>query len=110
MMVTVCLSSSRNSKAPGNYRVLLGSTQLYQHAQEVSVIQIITHPDFERLHPFGSDIAMLQLLFPVNFTSYIIPACLPVPGMKLPSDSSCCKTGWGMLNEESEGVWVSWGG
>ena len=40
-MVTVCLSSSRNSKAPGNYRVLLGSTQLYQHAQEVSVIQII---------------------------------------------------------------------
>ena len=56
--MTVCLSSSRNSKAPGNYRVLLGSTQLYQHAQEVSVIQIITHPDFERLHPFGSDIAM----------------------------------------------------
>ena len=83
--MTVCLSSSKNSKAPGNYRVLLGSTQLYQHAQEVSVIQIITHLDFERLHPFGSDIAMLQLLFPVNFTSYIIPACLPVPGMKLPS-------------------------
>ena len=109
-MVTVCLSSSRNSKAPGNYRVLLGSTQLYQHAQEVSVIQIITHPDFERLHPFGSDIAMLQLLFPVNFTSYIIPACLPVPGMKLSSNSSCWIPGWGMLTEESEGVWWSWSG
>nr|XP_025122893.1 putative serine protease 47 [Bubalus bubalis] len=93
----------KKSKAPGNYRVLLGSTQLYQHTQhtwEVSGIRIITHPDFEKLHPFGSDSAMLQLLFPVNFTSYIIPACLPVPGMKLPSDSSCWITGWGMLNEE----------
>ena len=71
--------------------------------------RIITHPDFEKLHPFGSDIAMLQLRFPVNFTSYIIPACLPVPGMKLPSNSSCWITGWGMLNEESEGVWGSGG-
>ncbi|XDA84725.1 hypothetical protein R6Z07F_014518 [Ovis aries] len=97
MMVTVRLSSSRKSKAPGNYGVLLGSTQ---HTREVSVSQIITHPDFEKLRPFGSDIAMLQLLFPVNFTSYIIPACLPVPGMKLPRDSSCWITGWGMLNEE----------
>ncbi|MXQ89858.1 hypothetical protein E5288_WYG020544 [Bos mutus] len=75
------------SKAPENYRVPLGSTQLYQHTpqtREGSVSQIIMHPDFEKLHPFGSDLAMLQLLFPVNFTSYIIPACLPVPGMKLP--------------------------
>ncbi|XP_055283678.1 putative serine protease 47 [Moschus berezovskii] len=95
----------KKSKAPENYRVLLGSTQLYQHTpqtQEVSVSRIITHPDFEKLHPFGSDIAMLQLLFPVNFTSYIIPACLPVPGMKVPSNSSCWITGWGMLDEESE--------
>ena len=107
-MAAVRLSFSRKSKAPENYQVLLGSIQLYQHTpqtREVSVSRIITHPDFEKLHPFGSDIAMLQLLFPVNFTSYIIPACLPVPGMKLPSNSSCWITGWGMLNEESERVW-----
>ncbi|XP_068829713.1 putative serine protease 47 [Capricornis sumatraensis] len=94
----------KKSKAPENYQVLLGSTQLYQHTpqtREVSVSRIITHPDFEKLHPFGSDIAMLQLRFPVNFTSYVIPACLPVPGMKLPSNSSCWITGWGMLNEET---------
>ena len=111
--MAVCFSSSRKSKAPENYRVLLGSTQLYQHThqtREVSVSRIITHPDFEKLHPFGSDIAMLQLRFPVNFTSYIIPACLPVPGMKLPSNSSCWITGWGMLNEESERVWGVAGG
>nr|XP_020771308.1 serine protease 40-like [Odocoileus virginianus texanus] len=68
---------------------------------EVSVSWIITYPDFEKLHPFRSDIAMLQLLFPANFTSYSIPACLPVPGMKLPSNSSCWITSWGMLNEET---------
>ncbi|XP_043747204.1 putative serine protease 47 [Cervus elaphus] len=91
-------------KAPESYRVLLGSTQLYQHGpqtREVPVSRIITHPDFEKLHPFGSDIAMLQLPSPVNFTSSIVPACLPVPGMKLPRNSSCWITGWGMLNEET---------
>ncbi|XP_068410121.1 serine protease 40-like [Eschrichtius robustus] len=94
----------KKSHAPENYRVLLGSTQMHQHTQhtrEMSLSRIIMHPDFEKLHPFGSDIAMLQLLFPVNFTSYIIPACLPVPGMQLPSNSSCWITGWGMLNEET---------
>ncbi|KAM9083687.1 uncharacterized protein AAG666_017556 [Megaptera novaeangliae] len=94
----------KKSPAPENYRALLGSTQLHQHTQhtrEMPLSRIIAHPDFEKLHPFGSDVAMLQLLFPVNFTSYIIPACLPVPGMQLPSHSSCWITGWGMLNEET---------
>lgn len=112
MMVTACSSSSRKSHAPENYRVLLGSTQLFEHTQhtlEMSVSQIVMHPDFEKLHPFGSDIAMLQLLFPVNFTSYIIPACLPAPGLQLLNNASCWITGWGMLNEESEGVGESLG-
>ncbi|CAM9824080.1 unnamed protein product [Rangifer tarandus platyrhynchus] len=94
----------KKPKAPESYRVLLGSTQLYQHgpqAREVPVSRIVTHPDFEKLHPFGSDIAMLQLLSPVNFTPSIVPACLPVPGMKLPSNSPCWITGWGMLSEET---------
>ncbi|XP_070314511.1 putative serine protease 47 isoform X6 [Odocoileus virginianus] len=94
----------KKPKAPESYRVLLGSTQLYQHgpqSREAPVSRIVTHPDFEKLHPFGSDIAMLQLLSPVNFTSSIVPACLPAPGMKLPSNSSCWITGWGMLSEET---------
>lgn len=92
---------------PGELRVLLGSTQLYQHTrhtQKIPVSRITVYPDFDKFHPFGNDIAMLQLLFPVNFTSYIIPACLPAPGMQLPSNSSCWVTGWGMLSEESKGA------
>ncbi|XP_057576671.1 putative serine protease 47 [Hippopotamus amphibius kiboko] len=94
----------KKSHAPENYRVVLGNAELHQrtqHTREMPLRRIITHPDFEKFHPFGSDIAMLQLLFPVNFTSYIIPACLPVPGMQLPSNSSCWITGWGMLKEET---------
>ncbi|KAF6327910.1 serine protease 47 [Rhinolophus ferrumequinum] len=92
------------SHAPEDYQVLLGSTRLYQHTQhtrKMSVSRIITHPDFEKFHPFGNDIAMLQLHVPVNFTSYISPACLPTPAMQLPSDLSCWITGWGMLSEET---------
>ncbi|XP_037706647.1 putative serine protease 47 [Choloepus didactylus] len=92
------------SHAPKDYQVLLGNTELYQqtqHTQKMSVNRIITHPDFEKFHPFGSDIAMLQLHLPVNFTSYITPACLPPPGMQLTTYKSCWITGWGMLSEDT---------
>lgn len=107
-MVTVSPSSSSKSHAPEDYLVMLGSTQLYQHTQhtrKMYVSRIITHPDFEKFHAFGNDIAMLQLHLPVNFTSYISPACLPTPGVQLPIYQSCWITGWGMLSEDSEGVW-----
>ncbi|ELW51768.1 Putative serine protease 47 [Tupaia chinensis] len=96
------------SQAPEKYQILLGNTQLYsqtQHSQKISVNQIIIHPDFEKFHAFGSDIAMLQLSQPVNFTSYVVPACLPSLDLQLPSHASCWITGWGMLTEDSEGVW-----
>ncbi|KAF6126604.1 serine protease 47 [Phyllostomus discolor] len=91
------------SHFPEDYQILLGTTQLYQHTQhtqKMAVNRIIMHPDFEKFHPFGSDIAMLQLHLPVNFTSYISPACLPNPGVQLPSHLSCWITGWGMLSED----------
>lgn len=113
MMLTVAPFSSSKSHFPEDYQILLGTTQLYQHTQhtqKMSVNRIIMHPDFEKFHPFGSDIAMLQLHLPVNFTSFISPACLPIPGMQLHSHSSCWITGWGMLSEDSEGVWERWVG
>ncbi|XP_077767005.1 uncharacterized protein LOC144321266 isoform X1 [Canis aureus] len=94
------------SHDPADYQVLLGSTQLYQHTQhtqEISLSRIIVHPDFEKRHPFGSDIVMLQLHLPLNFTPYIAPACLPSPDMQLSGNLSCWITGWGMLSEDSEG-------
>lgn len=97
--------SSSHSQAPENFQVLLGNTQLYQqtqHTQKISVNRIISHPDFEKFHPFGSDIAMLQLCLPVNFTSYVIPACLPPRDTGLPRHTSYWITGWGKLAEDSK--------
>ncbi|KAM6160921.1 putative serine protease 47 [Erethizon dorsatum] len=93
------------SQALEDYQVLLGNTQLYQqtkYTQKISVSRIISHPDFEKFHPFGSDIAVLQLHLPVNFSPYVIPACLPPPDMQLPSHTSCWITGWGMLTEDMQ--------
>ncbi|XP_004695809.1 PREDICTED: putative serine protease 47 [Condylura cristata] len=92
------------SQALKDYRVVLGSTRLFEptkHTQKMAVSGIIIHPDFEKYHAFGSDIAMLQLYLPVSFTSYVVPACLPAPGVLLPSNVSCWITGWGMLTEDT---------
>lgn len=64
--------------------------------------EAICEPDFEKFHPFGSDIAMLQLCLPVNFTSYVIPACLPPRDTGLPRHTSYWITGWGKLAEDSK--------
>ncbi|KAG8525154.1 putative serine protease 47, partial [Galemys pyrenaicus] len=92
------------SQALKDYWVVLGNTRLFQptkYTQKMAVSSIIIHPDFEKHHVFGSDIAMLQLYLPVNFTSYVVPACLPAPGMPLPINVSCWITGWGMLAEST---------
>ncbi|MBZ3875481.1 Serine protease 40 [Sciurus carolinensis] len=96
------------SQAPQDYQVLLGNTQLYQqtqYTQKMPVNKIIPHPDFEKFYAFGSDIAMLKLLLPVNITPYVIPACLPPADMQMPTHTSCWITGWGRLSEKSEGEW-----
>ncbi|MEJ1284937.1 protease serine 47 [Cricetulus griseus] len=103
-LVTTAHCFQNKSQAPGNYQVLLGNTQLYQktqHTQKMSVNRVVKHPDFEKFHSFGSDIAMLQLHLPVNFTSYVVPACLPSKDTQLPNHTSCWITGWGMLSEDT---------
>uniref|UniRef100_A0A8C0YUL5 tryptase n=1 Tax=Canis lupus familiaris TaxID=9615 RepID=A0A8C0YUL5_CANLF len=81
------------SHDPADYQVLLG-----RDIPEPDYV----HPDFEKRHPFGSDIVMLQLHLPLNFTPYIAPACLPSPGMQLSGNLSCWITGWGMLSEDKQ--------
>ncbi|XP_007948709.1 serine protease 40-like [Orycteropus afer afer] len=91
------------SHMPADYQVLLGYNQLQQptqHSLQLTVNRIIIHPDFEKFHPMGSDIVMLQLHLPVNFTSHIVPACLPMPDTQFPTHGSCWITGWGMLSED----------
>ncbi|KAK7816127.1 hypothetical protein U0070_023610, partial [Myodes glareolus] len=71
----------------------------------MSVNRIIKLPDFEKFYSFRSDIAMLQLRLTVNFTFYVVPACLPPKDAQLHNHTSCWITGCGMLSADSLDCW-----
>uniref|UniRef100_A0A2K5Z5W3 Peptidase S1 domain-containing protein n=1 Tax=Mandrillus leucophaeus TaxID=9568 RepID=A0A2K5Z5W3_MANLE len=66
----------------------------------MTVNRIMVHADYNKWHRMGSDITLLQLHRPVEFSSHILPACLPEPTTSLAPDSSCWISGWGMVTED----------
>ncbi|XP_064238951.1 serine protease 40-like isoform X1 [Aotus nancymaae] len=97
-----CTERSRN---PSDYRILLGYNQLShptKHSQQMTVNEILLHADCNQSHRMGSDITLLQLHRPAEFSSRILPACLPEPTMASAPSSSCWVSGWGMVTEDGE--------
>lgn len=91
------------SHEPSDYQILLGYHQLQhptEHSLCMTVNRIIVHSDFNKPYFMGSDIALLQLHLSVNFTSHVLPSCLPGPNAELPSHTSCWITGWGIVTEQ----------
>ncbi|XP_053550794.1 serine protease 27-like [Bombina bombina] len=77
--------------------VYLGSHQLSKaNMQEVSirVKRAIHNPKFAGDGTSG-DISLLELETEVNFTSYILPVCLPSAEVQFPTGMKCWVTGWG---------------
>uniref|UniRef100_A0A2I3HCT9 Peptidase S1 domain-containing protein n=1 Tax=Nomascus leucogenys TaxID=61853 RepID=A0A2I3HCT9_NOMLE len=66
----------------------------------MTVNKIMVHTDYNKLQCMGSDITLLQLHRHVEFSSHILPACLPEPTMWLAPDSCCWISGWGMVTED----------
>lgn len=64
--------------------------------------RVIVNTDFNKHYYMGSDITLLQLYRPVDFSDYIRPVCLPGPNTQLPPHTSCWITGWGMVTEDRE--------
>ncbi|XP_070263604.1 serine protease 40-like [Myotis yumanensis] len=93
----------QKSHEPSDYKILLGYHKLQhptEHSLQMTVYRVIVHDDFNKRYIMGSDIALLQLHWSVNFTSHVLPACLPEPNATLPPHTSCWITGWGMITEE----------
>lgn len=93
------------SHEPSDYKILLGYHKLQhptEHSLQMTVYRVIVHDDFNKRYIMGSDIALLQLHRSVNFTSHVLPACLPEPNATLTPHTSCWITGWGMITEEGE--------
>uniref|UniRef100_A0A8C9AV19 Peptidase S1 domain-containing protein n=1 Tax=Phocoena sinus TaxID=42100 RepID=A0A8C9AV19_PHOSS len=91
------------SHDPSAYRILLGYHRLRtptSHSRQASVYRVIVNTDFNKHYYMGSDITLLQLYRPVDFSDYIRPVCLPGPNTQLPPHTSCWITGWGMVTED----------
>uniref|UniRef100_A0A8C5WF19 Peptidase S1 domain-containing protein n=1 Tax=Leptobrachium leishanense TaxID=445787 RepID=A0A8C5WF19_9ANUR len=84
------------------YRVFLGAHQL-SHLDDANVVsmqvkRIITHPDFLYEGSSG-DIALVELEKPVQYSSYILPICLPSQGIAFAAGTTCWATGWGKIKD-----------
>ncbi|NXF51884.1 OVCH2 protein, partial [Oceanites oceanicus] len=67
--------------------------------QTLPVKYVIKHPNFDPRRPMNYDIALLKLDGTFNFSSSVLPACLPDPGEKFEAGYICTACGWGRLNE-----------
>ncbi|CAI9580738.1 unnamed protein product [Staurois parvus] len=87
---------------PSDFTIYLGVYQLTD-LQDPNVVsrgikQILMHPKYSSLGS-GSDIALMELNQPVNYTIFILPVYLPSPNINLPEGTPCWATGWGSITE-----------
>jgi len=80
--------------------VRLGGIQAYgpeRGVVHVGASKVIPHPDYkgEKVRGLFSDVALLKLKHPVNYTDTIRPICLPSPDVDLDQLKVCYATGFG---------------
>lgn len=93
------------SHNPNDYQIRLGYTKLSsptRYSREMSVYKLIVHKDYDKYYRQGSDIVLMQLESPVEYSSHILPACVPDKNVKLPNEKACWASGWGHTREDGE--------
>uniref|UniRef100_A0A8C9QJ77 Serine protease 38 n=1 Tax=Spermophilus dauricus TaxID=99837 RepID=A0A8C9QJ77_SPEDA len=70
-----------------------------EHTQWFEVNQVILHPNYERFHPVGADVALVQLKTRIVFSDAVLPVCLAPPDVNL-TNLSCWATGWGVVTQQ----------
>nr|XP_044992892.1 serine protease 42 [Jaculus jaculus] len=79
------------------YNVKLGDRSI--HTTKTSLVvpiqKIFVHPLYSTDFTMQADVALLKLLYPVNFSSTIHPVCVPSETFKVKAGISCWVTGWG---------------
>ncbi|XP_074259111.1 ovochymase-1 isoform X4 [Saimiri boliviensis] len=94
-----CVQSKNNAFswtiiAGDHDRTLKESTEQVRRAKH-----IIVHEDFNILS-YDSDIALVQLSSPLEYTSAVRPVCLPHSAEPLFSSEICAVTGWGSISRD----------
>ncbi|KAM4821154.1 serine protease 42-like isoform 2-T2 [Thomomys bottae] len=83
------------------YSVKLGDRSIYQTSTSlvIPISNIFIHPHFSTARSVVNDIALLYLLYPVNFSSTIYPVCVPEETFRVKAGMICWVTGWGKTKE-----------
>ena len=89
-----------------HYNVKMGDRSVYKEITSVvvPVRDIIVHPQLSVVGTIQKDLALLQLLYPVNFTMTIQPICIPQKTFRVEAGTTCWVTGWGRKEEYGETV------
>ncbi|NXD09961.1 OVCH1 protein, partial [Nothocercus nigrocapillus] len=67
--------------------------------QRRRVKNIVVHPSFDTVS-YDSDIALVQLDAPLEYSAAVRPVCLPNRTEPLSSSSLCAVSGWGIIEED----------
>ncbi|NP_001008865.2 serine protease 46 [Rattus norvegicus] len=93
-----CLQRSKN---PANYTVKVGVQTLPDNSSsELLVTSIVIHENF--INHMSHDIAILKLKYPVTWSPFIQPICLPEVNFKPSIGTMCWVIGWGL--EKAKGA------
>nr|XP_006812891.1 PREDICTED: plasma kallikrein-like [Saccoglossus kowalevskii] len=86
--------------SPGPWQAAFGiqDVTLSRYRIERRVKAIYVHPDYHPLYD-DYDIAMVELVHPIEYNDYIMPICLPTYDMRPTNESTCYVTGWGATSE-----------
>uniref|UniRef100_A0A8C8WHU2 Peptidase S1 domain-containing protein n=1 Tax=Panthera leo TaxID=9689 RepID=A0A8C8WHU2_PANLE len=89
-----------------HYDVKMGDRSVYKEITSVlvPVRDIVVHPQLSVVGTIQKDLALLQLLYPVNFTMTIQPICIPQKTFRVEAGTTCWVTGWGRKEEYGETV------
>ncbi|KAM5174175.1 LOW QUALITY PROTEIN: ovochymase-1 [Callospermophilus lateralis] len=99
-----CLSSL-DGKQLKNLTVMAGEYNLFQkekQEQNIPVLKIVIHPEFNRLGYMSFDIALLYLKHKVKFGIAVQPICLLQRDDRFEARILCMASGWGKITENSE--------
>ncbi|XP_008829018.1 enteropeptidase isoform X2 [Nannospalax galili] len=90
---------------PSRWTAVLGlHTRLNLTSPQVvsrAIDQIVINPHYDKRRKFN-DIAMMRLVFKVNYTDYIQPICLPEENQVFLPGRNCFVAGWGMVVIEED--------
>ncbi|XP_022354361.1 serine protease 42-like [Enhydra lutris kenyoni] len=79
------------------YSVKMGDRSAYKEITSVviPVRNVIVHPRLSVVGAVQNDLALLHLLYPVNFTVTVQPVCIPQKTFQVEAGTTCWVTGWG---------------